>query len=770
MAWRGVAWRGVVGWVARWARGSLTGWASVLTCVSFPPLGLRPGSRHTRAPMSFPAPPPPAPAAPARVTDIVDNALLAAAGGALDEDGKGNQGADMAQRRLAAWVFLHERTEHLGEAKELVRKGVLSLVESTLEAPGSSPELTVRAWRVYSGLTRHEEGGATPFGDAILPHREFLGTAVQAVRSAVPSTVLLAALQGVVRILRVSPADHAAHFARVLGGLPPLVALADGGQDTEAKSNIEGAVAAILNVVVTSLEEATSTEQLVASVFVPLADLAAARGADVDRILALVAAVGHVAHHPGVIDALAKHPKCVSALVDLMRAGGPRTQTRILAVCQSFSGYEQGRALLEPFVPGLHHLMLHSTTPAVQSQAAVTVAKLEAIKKKTGFDPGEDAGELVLAQTLRLVTDAATAAKGVEALTFMMSSTRVKEAVCDQAGVLDALVAADLSQGAGLYGLCCVWRDLTMSNMDKKRDKLREMEVSAEQWQEFERMTSVGGEADAKKLEEDTPEMVARRIEIVRAHQGVVAMVNVGNALGEHRAATGHKELAQALCNTVATNMEARAQLVQAGGLTCLLRLHDGDEDATKGLAGQALARVLITTNPSLLPLHTVTGCVAPLLWGVERSKDDLKEFESLMALTNLLSLNEPSIMDRVAKKAKSVEYCMFSDHPLVRRAATEAMCNMVGHEDVVTFLTANKSGERVRLWLALAQDEQEAFETARAAAGGLAMMVADPRLAKLVLQEKGMFIMAKILQSTTSEEMRVRAMHCLQTLKEFRE
>lgn len=72
-------------------------------------------------------------------------------------------------------------------------------------------------------------------------------------------------------------------------------------------------------------------------------------------------------------------------------------------------------------------------------------------------------------------------------------------------------------------------------------------------------------------------------------------------------------------------------------------------------------------------------------------SDGHVKEFESLMALTNVLSLNDPSIMDRVAKKVKAVEYCMFSNHPMVRRAATEAMCNMVFHEEVVTFLMGNQ-------------------------------------------------------------------------------
>ena len=43
----------------------------------------------------------------------------------------------------------------------------------------------------------------------------------------------------------------------------------------------------------------------------------------------------------------------------------------------------------------------------------------------------------------------------------------------------------------GVYGLCNIYQNLTMSKLDKQKDKLKEMEVTAEQWKEFEKITNM---------------------------------------------------------------------------------------------------------------------------------------------------------------------------------------------------------------------------------------------------------------------------------------
>ena len=53
------------------------------------------------------------------------------------------------------------------------------------------------------------------------------------------------------------------------------------------------------------------------------------------------------------------------------------------------------------------------------------------------------------------------------------------------------------------------------------------------------------------------------------------------------------------------------------------------------------------------------------------------------MALTNLLSLQDDLILNKVCKHyIRDIEYCQFSSHELVRQAATECFCNMIYNDD----------------------------------------------------------------------------------------
>ena len=67
-----------------------------------------------------------------------------------------------------------------------------------------------------------------------------------------------------------------------------------------------------------------------------------------------------------------------------------------------------------------------------------------------------------------------------------------------------------------------------------------------------------------------------------------------------------------------------------------------------------------------------------------------------------------------------------FSDHEMVRRASTEAMCNLLPHQKMFDHL---KSADTLRLWAAYSQLGTEDPPTAAAALGCLAMAVRDPEV-----------------------------------------
>ena len=61
-----------------------------------------------------------------------------------------------------------------------------------------------------------------------------------------------------------------------------------------------------------------------------------------------------------------------------------------------------------------------------------------------------------------------------------------------------------------MLGLACIFRDLTMSKQSKAKDKLKEMEVSEEQWEQFKKLTKSGSD---NPLENDTNDMVMNRVQ-----------------------------------------------------------------------------------------------------------------------------------------------------------------------------------------------------------------------------------------------------------------
>lgn len=111
-----------------------------------------------------------------------------------------------------------------------------------------------------------------------------------------------------------------------------------------------------------------------------------------------------------------------------------------------------------------------------------------------------------------------------------------------------------------------------------------------------------------------------------------------------------------------------------------------------------------------------------------DNDSSSLQQFEALMAITNLASTSDETKDRIVAEKGIStLSYAMFSDHEMVRRAGTEALCNLVPHPAMMKYLA---NPENLRLWMAYAADYEANFDCARAASGCLAMSTQDSAVA----------------------------------------
>ena len=121
--------------------------------------------------------------------------------------------------------------------------------------------------------------------------------------------------------------------------------------------------------------------------------------------------------------------------------------------------------------------------------------------------------------------------------------------------------------------------------------------------------------------------------------------------------------------------------------------------------AAQALARVLITTNPTLLSSSTLFDSVGPLIRLAREGMTALSLFEAGMALTNLASSGVLEVRKSLITRRglAALEDLQFSSHKMVRRAGTEAITNLSTTPEGAGLILKS----RIKLWLALSRSYQ---------------------------------------------------------------
>lgn len=229
------------------------------------------------------------------------------------------------------------------------------------------------------------------------------------------------------------------------------------------------------------------------------------------------------------------------------------------------------------------------------------------------------------------------------------------------------------------------------------------------------------------------------------------------------------KELIARVLNAICNLQELRGKVVQQGGAKALLPLCFNCTEKGKRQAAQALSRIGITINPEIaFSGQRNLEVIRPLLNQLHQDFTALENFEALMALCNLASMNE-TVRKRIIKEGglQKIEMYLMEDHLMLSRAATQVICNLVISEDVVKLFEGKN--DRVKFLCLLCQEEDE--ETATAAAGALAILtsgsknccekmfepsawleifrtlIANPSPA---VQHRGLVIVLNVIQSST--------------------
>ena len=424
------------------------------------------------------------------------------------------------------------------------------------------------------------------------------------------------------------------------------------------------------------------------------------------------------------------------------------------AITLAASDKSRCQEIMTQGLPALKELY-HSSDDRVQVRALVGLCKLGSSGgTNVNSKPFADGANVKLEKTCRKFLMSSKKEENLkkwaaEGIAFLSLDAEVKEALIQDKPALQVLFKlAESSDKSLLYGIASIFVNLTNSYDKPERNP------------ELEELGKFAGENIPKEHEFDGPDYVKNRVDtllkigVIQALSGLI--VCNSKAIREQVARVF-------LALTV--EVSNRGPVIQQGGVKNLILL--ASENSEKGLliASQALAKIGITNNPQLaFPGQRAIEVVRPLV-RLLKSENGLQQFEGLMALTNLASLSD-EIRQRIYREGAIpiMEGLMFEERELIRRASTEALCNMIQLEEVHKRFYGDDL-ERVKLWTLFSGEEDVAL--ALAASGGLAQLSHDPKLCSKIMEVKSSLEILKELVTNENQELQYRGMYILANLIE---
>ncbi|KYO41897.1 unc-45-like protein B [Alligator mississippiensis] len=232
----------------------------------------------------------------------------------------------------------------------------------------------------------------------------------------------------------------------------------------------------------------------------------------------------------------------------------------------------------------------------------------------------------------------------------------------------------------------------------------------------------------------DKPDFVRRRVQKLLA-AGVVSALACMVKSETPALTSSCRELISRVFLALVEDAEDRGGVVAQGGGKALIPLSLEGTEVGQAKAAQALAKIIITSNPEMaFPGERIYEVVRPLVSLLQLQRSGLENFEGLMALTNLAGTSEQLRQKILKEKAvPMIEGYMFEEHELIRLAATECMCNMVMSKEVQDLFLAEGS-DRLKLLVLYSGEDDEKLR--RAAAGALAMLTSvQPQVCRRIPQ-----------------------------------
>ncbi|GAV04806.1 hypothetical protein RvY_15029 [Ramazzottius varieornatus] len=335
-----------------------------------------------------------------------------------------------------------------------------------------------------------------------------------------------------------------------------------------------------------------------------------------------------------------------------------------------------------------------------------------------------------------------------EGLAYLSLDADVKEALVADRAVLRSLIDLGKTGNQNItYGVVSLFVNLTNSyDKPEIEPEMKELAKFAKQHVPID---------DPK----DAPEYVQKRITAL-VEEGVgSALVAVSQTESK-----GLKESIARVLNVLLENKEHRGLLVQQGVAKVLLKLWQGGTERGKECACQALSRIGITINPEIaFPGQRSWEVLRPILSMLKEEKNALQNFEALLALTNLAQMSE-SVRQRIVKEGglSMVEHYLYEDHDMLKRAATQCICNLMLCKEVQEVYIISEA-DRIKLLLLYCVDEDP--DVSKSACGALAMLAEDPRACKKIIQYPVWLDVMKEISVSEDADIRLRGLYIISSL-----
>ena len=457
-----------------------------------------------------------------------------------------------------------------------------------------------------------------------------------------------------------------------------------------------------------------------------------------------------------------------------------------------------------------------------QRTAAVILAKLgsadttdDALEtEEKRADPDEAESLTGKFKKMMMTDDDGCRQSSIEGLAYLSLVPATKEKLAEDEGFLKRLVNTlrnSSDEPGSLFGTISILANLTKYPPNLSEEQKRLLQLKA-----YANPAKVKLDPDVA----DQDQAVTKRCAAILRADVVPVLVVLG-----HRISSTSLALVFSILLSLSREQKHRGAMAQQGavkfllhGYTLLSGSSTTSDKRARYTAAHALARILISVDPHLLGGSSasppIASAISPLVMLLKDDDDNdedgsantitssgqrdlLPRFESLLALTNLASMEDDTIRGLIVRQAwPQIEDLLLSNHHLVQRGAVELVCNVIlCPEGIAKFLdvdvdqltddakttntTSSSTDKGVgynRLHVLLALTDVEDIATRRAATGALAMLTEsdedDPSstmammIANAILRnDRAIPILLDLCQDPEDEGIRLRALVCMRNV-----